>query len=300
MLLDLGPIGYGPAGNPTRRRVELFADWIEAQTYLLPAGLSKPDIVDRLEGTGLTADSDDAWRLVADAYLSCRRRKRQLGEAYPFSIAGDQIELFDGDRVAYRFCLMASLPEQLKQLRTSYPQDFRDLFEEVVVESLKRAMPKWSVFGTGWATAAEEGKNAIVKRVVDWTRARHFDETVFPNANDAQVDVAIVRQFRDKRSAFPVILGQCATGATDWRTKTSRPNLDRWTVAVQFSCLPLKMFAVPFALDDDSFWEASVESRGMVLDRARICEPLSELPRELEARLRGWLDGATALLPLAA
>jgi|GEM_PF-2914839 len=262
--------------------------------------MSRADLVDRLEGTALIKDSDDAWLLVGDAFASCRLRRRQMGLSYPFSIAGEYIELADPTKFAYQFCLLASLPEQLKPLRTKYALTHRDLFEEVVVESLKRSMPGWSVYGTGWASAATGGKAAIVQKVVDWTRSKRFDSTVFPNANDAQVDVALVRSFTDGRSAFPVILGQCATGVTDWKSKAARPNLDRWGTAVQFSARPMKLFAVPFALDDDSFWEATVECNGLVLDRARICEPLIDLPPDLEVRVTTWLSSATALLPIAA
>lgn len=299
MQLDLKITGWGPHWRPTPRRLELFADWIEAQVYLLGAVLSKSDLVDRLEGTALVKDSDDAWALVGDAFAACRLRRRQLGLAYPFSLAGESIEYAD-ERAAYLFCLMASLPEQLKPLRKAYSTDFRDLFEQLVVVAMRKAMPNWTVYSTGWSAAAEEGKNAIVQNVVAWTLSKHFDPTVFPNANDAQVDIALVRSFGDGRSAYPVILGQCATGVTDWKQKASRPNLDRWTSAVQFTSKPVKMFAVPFALDDASFWEATNECKGLVMDRLRICEPLADIPSGLSGSLMGWVAGATAVLPLAA
>jgi hypothetical protein len=223
-----------------------------------------------------------------------------MGPSYPFAIAGDVCEFVDPSRTAYVFCLLASLPEQLKPLRTSYPQDFRDLFEAVVAESLRRSMPGWTVYATGWSASAAGGKNTIVTNVVNWTLAKHSDPSVFPNANDAQIDIAMVRTFSDGRSAFPVILGQCATGARDWKSKASRPNLDRWAAAVQFSSQPLKLFSVPFALDDSSFWEATTECRGLVLDRTRICEPLSDLPVELDGAITDWIDQAVTFIPLAA
>lgn len=300
MQLDLKITGWGPFWKPTVRRLELFADWIEAQAFLQGFHLSQPDLVDRLENTALVKDNDDAWLLVGDAFATCRTRRKQMGASYPFNVAGDHIEWTDDSRTAYLFCLFASLPEQLKGLRQTYPTNFRDIFEELVAESLRRSMPHWSVHETGWSTAADGGKNAIVQSVAGWVRAKHYDLTVFPNANDAQVDIAVVRAFADERSAFPVILGQCATGVTDWKQKASRPNLDRWTAAVQFSSKPLKMFAVPFALDDGNFWEATVECKGLVLDRIRICTPLDELPAVLEAKVAGWLDSIKPILPLAA
>lgn len=300
MQLDLKTTGWGPFHSPTSRRLELFADWIEAQAYLQNSDLPQSDLVDRLENTALVRDNDDAWLLVGDAFSACRARRKLMGPSYPFALAGDRIELADDTKKAYLFCLFASLPEQLKKLRLGYPADFRDIFEGVAAESLRRSMPQWNVHETGWAAAADAGKNAIVQNVVDWVRAKHFDPTVFPNANDAQVDIAVVRPFADDRSAFPVILGQCATGATDWKQKASRPNLDRWSAAVQFSSKPLKMFAVPFALDDESFWEATVECKGLVLDRSRICAPLDTLPAGLEERVVRWLEEIRPVLPLAA
>jgi hypothetical protein len=162
-------------------------------------------------------------------------------------------------------------------------------------------LPEWNVYTTGWsAIAKEEGKGAIVGKVGGWTAAKQFDTSVFPNANDAQVDIAAVRHFGDARSAFPVMLGQCATGVTDWKSKACRPNLDRWHKAVQFSSHPTKLFAVPFSLDDHSFWEATVECSGLVLDRTRICMALPSVSEPLGLAIGDWLGKATQTLPLAA
>jgi len=303
LLLDLKTVGWGPATNPTVRRTELFADWIEAQAFIagVGTGVSKPDLVDRLEGTSLIRDNDDAWTFVDDAFRLCRDRRKQLGDAYPFALAGQSIEYDDEGRRPYIFCLLVSLPEQLKPLRTSYPVEFRDIFEGLVVEATKVALPEWEVHSTGWSTIADDlGKGAIVEKVGAWTLAKSWDPTVFPNANDAQVDIAAVRPFGDSRSAFPVILGQCATGVTDWKSKANRPNLDRWTLAVQFSSKPMKLFAVPFALDEHSFWEATVECRGLVLDRIRLCLKLPAVSADLTVKIDDWLGKAKAQLPLAA
>lgn len=300
MQLDLKTIGWGPASNPTVRRVELFADWIEAQAYLLGEGLTKPDLVDRLEGTSLTKDNDDAWALVDDAILACKTRRSQVGAAYPFAIAGQTIECVALNSTAYLFCLLVSLPEQLKTLRLGYNTTFRDTFEKLVAEALQHALPGWDVYPTGWAATADEGRGEIVGKVSEWVLAKHYDDTVFPNANDAQVDIAAVRSFRDSRSAYPVILGQCATGVTDWKQKAARPNIDRWAAAVQFSSRPTKMFAVPFALDSQSFWEATVECSGLVLDRARICSSVPNISAALTDEMVAWIAGAREALPLAA
>ena len=116
MQLDLKIVGWGPAANPTVRRTVLFADWIEAQALLagLGSSISKPDLVDRLEGTSLIKDNDDAWTFVDDAFRVCRNRRAQLGEAYPFAVAGQSIEYSNDERYPYIFCLLVSLPEQLK------------------------------------------------------------------------------------------------------------------------------------------------------------------------------------------
>ncbi len=300
MQLELPGAGYGPASYPTRRRIELFADWIEAQALLLEEPLSQPTLVDRLEGTALVRDSDDAWALIGDAFSACRFRRRHMDNAYPFSIAGNMIELETKDRLTYLFCLLASLPEQFTPLRRSYPTEFRDHFEAVVAAALRIIMPDWDVYETGWSKIAADGKKGIVQKVADWSKGKFQDETVFPSANDAQVDVAVVKRFRDGRSALPVLLGQCATGVTDWKGKAARPNIDRWCKAVQFSSTPIRLFAVPFALDDESFREASVESNGLILDRIRICGVLADVEHDLKVKLTAWLDQAAPMIPIAA
>jgi hypothetical protein len=228
-------------------------------------------------------------------------RRKQIGNGYPFSIAGSAIEWEDHGRLPYLFCLLVSLPEQLKSLRTSYPTDFRDIFEALVIEAMQAALPGWTIHPTGWSTIAEaDGKGAVVGKVATWTLAKQWDQSVFPNANDAQVDIAAVRPFGDNRSAFPVILGQCATGVTDWKSKASRPNLDRWIKAVQFPSSPSKLFAVPFSLDNHNFWEATVECSGLVLDRTRLCMHLSDGSVALRTAINAWLEKAREKLPEAA
>ena len=74
MQLELPGAGYGPAHFPTRRRIELFSDWIEAQALISEESLSKPNLVDRLEDTSLVKDSDDAWALISDAFNPCQFR----------------------------------------------------------------------------------------------------------------------------------------------------------------------------------------------------------------------------------
>lgn len=300
MSIEFPGAGYGPASYPTRRRIELFADWIEAEALISGEPLSKPSLVDLLEGTAVVTDPDDAWALISDAFNACRWRRRHLGDAYPFAIAGDVIELESKERTAYVFCLLASLPEQFVRLRKAYPADFRDHFEEVVAEALRVIMPGWDVYETGWSKIAEDGKRSIVQRVAEWSRGKFMDETVFPHANDAQVDVAVIRRFPDGRGAVPALLGQCATGVTDWKGKAARPNIQRWCKAVQFSSTPIRLFAVPFALDDESFREASVESDGLILDRVRICQALPTVKQNLGEKLTMWLEQATPIVSVAA
>ena len=63
----------------------------------------------------------------------------------------------------------------------------------------------WDVYETGWSKISAESKLGIVRRIAEWSRGKFVDQTVFPSANDAQVDVAVVKQFRDGRSAIPVL-----------------------------------------------------------------------------------------------
>lgn len=294
--LELPTTGYGSARRPTQRRHELFSDWIEAQAYLGGDAVSKQSLIERLDGSRLVKNEDDAWALVNDAFGILRARRRNIGTAYPFSVAGDMLE-YGGDGLAYIFCLLASLPEQFTALRLAYPIEFRDLFEAVVAESLRAAMPTWEVLETGWSKIAAEGRKQAIQRIADFARGKFLDETVFMNPNDAQVDVALKKPFVDERSSYPVIIGQCATGVTDWPDKAIRPNLERWQKAVQFSATPSKLFAVPFALDDDTFWFAATESSGMVLDRARIAAHLPNVVNGLAQDLTTWINQAKPLVP---
>jgi hypothetical protein len=294
--LELPSAGYGSARRPTARRNELFSDWIEAQAFLLESAVSKPWLVERLDGSKLVKNEADAWTLVSDCFALCRQRRKSIGAPYPFSIAGDALE-YSGEGSAYTFCLLASLPEQFVELREGYPATFRDIFEAVVAESLRSSFPRWDVLETGWAKIAEEGRKQAIRSIADFARGKFLDETVFKQPKDAQVDVALRRAFSDERPSFPVIMGQCATGVTDWKDKAIRPNLDRWQKAVQFSATPTKLFAVPFAFDHETFWFAATESSGLVLERTRITAALGAIPAQLAGQISAWLEQAKPLIP---
>jgi hypothetical protein len=69
---------------------------------------------------------------------------------------------------------------------------------------------------------------------------------------------------------------------------------------VQFTAIPTKLFAVPFALDDETFRMAASESAGVILDRIRICSLLAAIPPGLAASLNAWIAKTKQMIPLAA
>lgn len=288
----------GPAGQPTERRVELLADWIELAALADREELYRLKAVDVLEESYFTSSQDDAKSCVAQAWRVLQRRKHNIGAAYPFIIEDDYVLLDeDAQDVAYCFMLVLSATEYLSGFNFGNGNAFRNLFEIMCVEAVQRLLPGWSVAWCGATAKDMKAAGGIVNFIAGHLRTEVHDTTFFNSAQDGGVDFLAIWAGRDDRSARPALWGQVASGQ-NWDTKLTEPNFDLWKDAIRVLPAPSRAFAVPFAFDKFTFKKAAIRSTGWILDRERIASAF-EVPPEakLAESILDWLNKQVGRLP---
>lgn len=118
---------------------------------------------------------------------------------------------------------------------------------------------------------------------------------VLNSYNDAGVDLVVWSGFGDNRPGFPVVLAQC-TVQLNWQDKLEEISLRLWQRWINFSMVPPQTaLVIPFSEDPRSdHWEDRSLRAGIVIDRLRLLELLSELQCEelgalVPAETRGWV-----------
>jgi hypothetical protein len=299
-MLTTPSAALGGVGQPTPRRTELIADWIELSAYVEGVEVYRASVEDRLKDAYFVADDDDAARAAASAWRVLRRRARALSAQYPFSVESDHIIIKDDCDSRYLFLLVLSSPEYLSGFSLSRGGGFRNFFELITIDALKELLPNWNVYWMGATSTEMKAAGGVVSYLGRLLKTKVLNRKHFASAQDGGIDFLAVQDSQDARPAGPAFWGQCATGL-NWTEKLEEPSFDLWRNAVNVRTTPVRAFAVPFALDAENWDYAAVRSAGWVLDRERIVRALSNpSDARLVAAITKWLDSERARLPLAA
>jgi hypothetical protein len=290
----------GGPGQPTSRRTELIADWIELSAYVEEVEIYRHNVRDRLTEAYFTVDEDDASRAVNDAWRALRRRSKAIGASYPFDIARNAVTLKTAPEPPYLFFLVLSSPEYFSGFSLSRGGGFRNVFELVTIEAVRQLLPNWEVSWAGATSREMKSAGGVAPYIARLLKTKIRNRLQFANAQDGGVDFIAVVISGDGRAAGPALWGQCATGM-DWDQKLEEPSFNRWNDAVRILTEPVRAFAVPFAFDVNTWDDAAVRSRGWILDRERLARALPlPLDPKLTALITAWLEKETTRLPIAA
>jgi hypothetical protein len=262
------------------------ADWIELELSLGEASFSKSKVSSILrDASGV--DAPEAF--ISDVWQHLRRRIARYTTDF-FEIHGDVVvrrdDVIDG-RLEYQICLFFSLYGASNQ-RGSNPK----LFERMSAEAIRRHLDG-HVFVFGWPLLpdVETAIAARIKQVSDLLQER-FVEAPATRHKDRGVDIIAWKaipepEHTDRRSGQLVVLSQCAAGH-NWRDKTRELPLKSWTQYIHWATDPIKGFAVPCVIDDDLWHDVAREVEGLVFDRVRLVNLLSQGIQE--AGLKGELE----------
>ena|GEM_PF-790399 len=256
----------------------------------LEAGLKDDRIADALDDLEVVdpldvpdwaeADSqyDTATGSIGD---EIQRRLGILGSSYPFQVRGNTIAYKQSRTLAYEFCLAVSQSPSLSQGEFKrLPQAFERLSRDVIRCYIGRGSEGYR---TGWPkdkfeprpTRFRDVVNELHKRTGEWhwcPGPRLPPNPGHQHLKDAGIDFVVWKPMPDGRKGQLFLLGQCACG-DDWTEKFYDIDLNKlkenWIRPLS-AATPLRVFATPRHLPNDTEFAEINASAGLTIDRARI------------------------------
>ena len=270
---------------------ECLADWMEAS--LLAQGarqrIADADLQDALEQAG--RDKEEGLEHILQQF---HHRSNAMGARYPIVRAGLGFRARGPwqDHLCYSFLLFVSLNQSYGEL--NYRTGAREpaiLFEILTARALELffsgtairiGAPRLAPVPGGFPAALAYLAAAIREPVRgDGGLERH-------GGGDDGLDIWLTKGFQDERTSSVFVVAQCAIGE-DWYAKRSELDLALWYRHIDWFTPPLKAFAVPFQINQDS-WRETATRGGLILDRPRIAQSVQppHLPRPIVTRIRNW------------
>jgi hypothetical protein len=310
-VLDLPTCGFARSVQQHNVKLVAVCDWVEASVLFGERDVSHTDVADVLHENNVYAEQDFARVMVADAWIELHRRSESLGEGSPFDVQGSRVVHKKKWRTipAYSFCLLLAIRQWYpgwakKYFDTNYTVQ-GSLFEELTDECL--ANLGWSTFRTGWSPETPGNIKQVVADVAEHINEREIpggiDKWMSSNANEEGLDVVCSDPFYDGFGGCPLFFLQCASGL-DWPNKLHTPDPEVWRKVIDFTTVPQRGFAMPFALDESEFQRRAGQVKGMMLDRFRLSSPAYDgeigwVSSKLKRRILAWLTPKIKQLPFA-
>ena len=270
---------------------ESLADWMEASLLAQddPERISDADLQDALEQAG--RDKEEG---LEDILQQFRHRSQAIGSRYPIKRAGWGFRARGTweDYPCYSFLLFVSLNQSYGELNfRTQASEPAILFEVLTARALELFLggsairigaPRLPPVPAGFPAALAFLANAIKEPVRgDGGLERH-------GSGDDGLDIWVTKGFQDQRTSSVFVVAQCAIGE-NWRVKRSELDLALWYRHIDWFTQPLKVFAVPFQINQDS-WRETATRGGLILDRPRIAQTIdpAHLPGPIVTRIKKW------------
>ena len=226
--------------------------------------------------------------------LSHRARACGPGDAYPFDITGEGLELRSSGSPAYLFQLFVSLGSmEAHHDGTTVPK----LFEELSAAAAGRYLGDSKtavVFGWPRRDLPLGFRNAVAALVNHLREGNGCrDREGLDNSKDDGLDVVAWREFPDRNASKLILFGQCAVGRR-WKGKTHDLQPSKWckrNLAGSIAVNPIPAFFIPMALSEKDANFAGTDQ--ILLDRCRISALCSgTLHDRLDERLQEWIEAS--------
>jgi hypothetical protein len=222
----------------------------------------------------LAEEEEEAAETVAQSVIDeIQTRQLLLDAAYPFLCDGNKVELkATAAPSAYLFCLGLSLlpANQISNEQRSVQ------FETLAMNAAKAFFGGTELrIGAPWQTAAIPTYEDLLNKVIELIpNLGPIARNAAPAGGDCGWDVLIVKGFKDESFPRLIVLGNCATGRTDWMKK-GMETAPRYFFDHSFTQdhrgVLITFFAVPFVMDDDAR-QRKLYDQTITFDRFRICE----------------------------
>lgn len=262
--------------------IELIADWVEISALVNPSGhltLDRIFVLAREELGIEVARTSQAVGLL-------EQRSAVLGDLYPFEVRPDIAVLRRRNaRLAHSYATLLfltpkSAPRQLLSGLSLLAMG--ELLEDIAERALANL---WGVGGSAlrFGFPSRHGRPEQFDQAVDWLARRIGIETGHgyrpPRRKDGGVDIVAWRQFRDRRTGFPIALAQCTIQAETF-TKTTDIDTRLWATWLRMDSDPMSLLVLPGTISRPGTQWGQLTSVVTVIERLRLIELLGRSPTD--------------------
>lgn len=264
-----------------------LADWAELACVTREEQVfSTGDIADAVHNSLLlqeeAEESDEShWELAEryaeDALVELKRRRRALGEGYPFSFGKYHAAATGawGENLSFTALLIADIGRFFSRASVRFDpgSPFPRLFEKIVEASLRSLFRGCSIrFGwppdPGWPRGIADRVRRLAEEF--GLQADNPEKKTEGREKDIGLDVAARLRIGDEGPGSGVLLVQCATGA-NWKVKQGEPSLSEWARLVDWRSTLVRGVAFPWRRTNEKrIAQWSVRMNAVLFDRLRL------------------------------
>ena len=285
--------------------VQEFADYLELLCLVNDGEYSINDAQTQID---IISDEDDQESIINEddvlhdnlqlALEEIDRRSFACNGNYPFTTDRNSICFLSAKdepkkslTLIYLYLLLATRLNMLDR-KIVNDVDGTQLFEELSAIAIKNHFGVNAdayVFGTGSAGGFKEKINTLIAKIEEGEQAREPEYST-NDERDGGLDVVVWKPFADKSKGKLIGFGQCKTG-TEWRKLVADlvpEDFCKDYFSVQPIATPIKLFFVCEAFRQN--WEKIGRKAGLLFDRCRIMENLSEFKVQDHSALLGKIS----------
>jgi hypothetical protein len=266
-----------------------IADAVEFRIWASNEPCTFSSLKEELQSLMDDDDYDAAEGLAQEIMEEIQARQLLLKAAYPFECDGYKVELCrpNASRLTYIFCLGLSLLPA--GLISNQQRDVQ--FETVALRAAQSFFGGLPLRIGVPLTAEAPTYEALCDRVIELIPDLGLRSRSAPTTGDAGWDVLIVKGFADKKFPSLIVLGNCATGRTNWMNKgmETAPNYFWQSFTGEHRGVLITFLAVPFVMDEDARLR-KLYGPTISFDRLRICEHAPESSQDIAE----WIESTRA------
>ena len=273
----------------------VIADVVEFRVWASAKPCTIGDLKEELEA--IMSESDGDPGVLAQNVMDEIQQRQILHEhGYPFHSDGYKIEMKTGtdSRTTYLFCLGLSLLPATKITLAQRTTQF-----ETIAKIAAQSFFGGSALRIGVPLEGEFTSYAMLLKKISelLPNLGPPDLENAPESGDCGWDVLVVKSFRDGEAPRMIVLGNCATGRTDWLTKaleTAPSYLFDRNFSNAHRSVVLSFFAIPFIMDEDARLRKNY-GNVLAFDRFRICEHAPTASEDVAEWLETTREAALAI-----
>ncbi len=259
-----------------------LADWLELAAITSRSSTAPAALLERaLKASAQLPDPDQDSQIeeaIGGVFSEITDRTIAAGDAYPLSVADDEIELKNPweSYLPYVFCLVLSYFSNFQMAFSVRPSAYPARWFEQLSRDAAQSYVSGVAVRFGSPREPEELPREFEK-AVDFI-CRHilmeglgYKAASVPDDKDAGIDIIACRNFPDRLPGKILLFGQCASGKL-WKQKIDdlRPDvfIDDWLQESPRSAF-LKSLFIPHRIDRPTF-NHTTRHAGIIFDRCRI------------------------------